>query len=75
MNARLASRQLIWRFAIAAFCGNAAEFDECGKILRLRGENFLHEELKFLGAFIVALSFNFLGEFVNGDQIVLVQLD
>ena len=39
------------------------------------GENLLNELLKFLSCRLVALTFDFLRQFVDRDQVVLVQLD
>ena len=53
----------------------AAQLDQRCEIVGLHCENFLNELLKFFRCFLVALAFDLLGEFVDRDQVVLVQLD
>ena len=61
--------------SVASFGSNAAQLNQGREVVRLCREDLLDQRLKLFRSFLIALAFDFLREFIDRDQVVLVQLD
>jgi len=57
---------------VVSFRRDTREFYIRGDVVGLCGENLLDQTLKLV---FVALAFDFFGEFVSGDQVLLIEFD